>query len=239
MQSGLGDMRPEVAREGRQRPEIEPSSPPQKCPPSVKYQSSKDTQVLFVAGIHGHRTLGYTLPPCSPSSPHSVPASVLPAPCSPLLSHCWDARCTTSQPTWQLEGKDKMSGEWPGGAVGSLWQGTGRGQGRAHTLNLLGPYAADGSSDQLAFFILTGTSQLWMRNRPPVLDCGVRLFTCPAPSPGLAWASPVQSALPHHSWTPAAPPAAPELLAALPLAAESCRDSMTITPTAIAKSWRV
>lgn len=124
-----------------------------------------------------------TRPPCSHSLPHTVLACVLPAPCSLLLSHFWDARCTISQTMWQLEGKENMSGEWPGGAVGGTQQYTGQGRGRAHTLNLLGPYAADGSSDQLAFLILTSTSQLWVRSRPQVLDCGVQVFTCPAPSP--------------------------------------------------------
>lgn len=54
------------------------------------------------------------------------------------------------------------------------------------------------------------------------------------PPPALAWASPARSAPPHHSWTPAAPPAAPEQPAARPPVAESCRDIMPITPTAMA-----
>lgn len=59
------------------------------------------------------------------------------------------------------------------------------------------------------------------------------------PSPALAWASPAQSAPPHHSWTPAALPAAPEQPAARPPDAESCRDIMPITLTAVARSWRM
>lgn len=204
-------------------------------PSSTNLAKTPRCSVLLATVRTGHWA---TRPPCSHSLPHTVLACVLPAPCSLLLSHCWDARCTTSQPMWQLEGKENVSGEWPGGAVGGLQQYTGQGQGRAHTLNLLGPYAADGSSDQLAFLILTSASQLWMRSRPQVLDCGVQVFTCPAPSPALAWASPVQSALPHHSWTPAAQPAAPEQLAAPPPAAESCRDIITITPMPEASQGR-
>lgn len=59
------------------------------------------------------------------------------------------------------------------------------------------------------------------------------------PAPALARASPARSAPPHRSWTPAARPAAPEQPAARPLAAESCRDIMPVTPTAVARSWRM
>lgn len=56
------------------------------------------------------------------------------------------------------------------------------------------------------------------------------------PSPALAWASPVRSVPPHHSWTPAAPPAVPEQPAARPPVAVSCRDIIPIIPTAMARS---
>lgn len=141
------------------------------------------------AGICGQRTL--VRPPPRPHPlPHTVPACVLLAPCCPLLSCCWNARCTTSQPRWQLEGKGKVSGKWPG-----CCEQHAPGQGRAHTLNLLGPDTADGSSDQLAFLILTSTSQLWVRGRSRVLGCGVQVFTCPVPipCPGLGLTSAVSS----------------------------------------------
>lgn len=70
-------------------------------------------------------------------------------------------------------------------------------QDRAHTLNLLSPYTADGSSDQLAFLVLTSTSQLRMTGRPWVFGCRVRCFTCPvpvlSPSPALGHTSVVNS----------------------------------------------
>lgn len=94
------------------------------------------------AGICGQRTLVHP-PPRPHPLPHTVPACVLLAPCCPLLSCCWNARCTTSQPRWQLEGKGKVSGKWPG-----CCEQHAPGQGRAHTLNLLGPDTADGSSDR-------------------------------------------------------------------------------------------
>lgn len=68
--------------------------------------------------------------------PHTAPACVLPVPGCPLLSHCWDARCTTFQLRWRLEGKGEVSGERPGGGgagvEGSLraaCSGAGVGQG--------------------------------------------------------------------------------------------------------------
>lgn len=55
---------------------------PKHPPPPVKYQSSKDTKVLFAAGICGHRTLGY--PPILLTSLTSHCSSLCAA--RPLLS---------------------------------------------------------------------------------------------------------------------------------------------------------
>lgn len=67
--------------------------------------------------------------------------------------------------------------------------------GRARTFNLLGPDSADSSPDQLAFLILTGPSQLWVRGGPQGSGHAVQGFTCPAPSPcpGLGLTSAVSS----------------------------------------------
>lgn len=203
---------------------------------SVKHLSSEDRRSVLMASMGtGHWAI---LPPCSHRIPHTVLVCVLPAPCCLLLNHCWDVRCTTCQPRWRLEGRGKcqVSG-WE--VLGTACSRAGVGPGRAHTLDFLGPNTADGSSDQLAFLILSCTSQLWVTGRPQVLDCAVQVSGCPAPSPALAWASPVWSALPHHSWTPAALPAAPEQPAAQPPAAESCRDIMIITPISMVRLWRM
>lgn len=166
--------------------------------------------------------------------PHTAPACVLPAPGCPLLSHCWDARCTTFQLTWRLEGKGEASGERPGvggaGVEGSLraaCSGAGVGTGRARTLDLLGPHAADGGSDQLALLVLRGAPQLWVRGGPQVLGCESRSSLAQSPPLPLAQDSPVRSAPPHRSWTPAVLPAVPEQPAAQPPAAGSCGDTMT------------
>lgn len=70
-----------------------------------------------------------------------------------------------------------------GRCCGQQTAGQGWGRDRPHTLNLLSPYAADGSSDQLALLILTSASQLWVTGRLRVLGCGIQVFTCPAPIP--------------------------------------------------------
>lgn len=85
------------------------------------------------------------------------------------------------------------------------------GPGRAHTLNLLGPYAADCSSDQLAFFILTGTSQLWMRSRPQgwiVESRALPALPQPLPQP-LPWPGPHQCSQLFHIIHGLQPPCQP------------------------------
>lgn len=160
--------------------------------------------------------------------PHTVLAVVLPAPCCPLLSHCWDARCTAFQPRWRLEGKGDVSGERPGvrglveGSLRAACSGAG-----ARTLDLLGPHTADGGSDQLPLLVFRGAPQLWVRGVCRVLGCESRSSPAwPSPLP-LAQASPVRSAPPRRSLTPAVLPAVPEQPAAQPPAAGSCGDTMT------------
>ena len=160
--------------------------------------------------------------------PHMVLAGVLPAPCCPLLSHCWDARCTAFQPRWQLEGKGEVSGESQG--VGGLVEGSLRAacsRAGARTLDLLGPHTADGGSDQLPLLVFRGAPQLRVRDGCRVLGCESRSSPAQPPPLPLAQASPVQSAPPHHSLTPAVLPAVPEQPAAQPPAAGSCRDTIT------------
>lgn len=110
---------------------------PKHCwgPFSVKYQFSKDAGALGYWHLRAQGPgpashLGHLLP-------HTAPASVRPAPCCPLLSHCWNAHRTTSQPRWPLRERGKLSGEWPGGATGSRgggwWGGWGDGGARAGT----------------------------------------------------------------------------------------------------------
>lgn len=158
--------------------------------------------------------------------PHAVPAGVLPAPGRPLLSHCWDAHCKAFQPRWRLEGKGEASGERPGGLVEGSLRAARSGAG-VHTLNLLGPHAADGSSDQLSLLVLRGAPKLWVRGGPQALGCESRSSQARPPPLPLAQASPVRSAPPHRSLTPAVLPAVPEQPAAQPPAAGSCGDTMT------------
>lgn len=54
---------------------------------------------------------------------------------------------------------------------------------RAPTLNLLSSHPADGSPDQLALLIFTGTPELWVTGRPQGLDCAVHAFVYPSPYP--------------------------------------------------------
>lgn len=98
---------------GRSR-RLEPQySPKHKLGTTTPSQSVRDTQALCGVGIGGPRTSP------TPLTSHSS-SRRLPAPCCPLLSHCWDAHWEAFQPRWRLEGKEKWPGERPGGG---WWRG--------------------------------------------------------------------------------------------------------------------
>lgn len=112
-------------------------SSPVSCGKNLLKKFASKTKYTNLAKTHRRSVLLASMGtgPCPHPLPHTGPACVLPAPCCPLLSHCWDVRCTTFQPMWRLEGKGEVSGEWQGVRVRRCWgqhaAGQGWGQGRA------------------------------------------------------------------------------------------------------------
>lgn len=138
--------------------------------------------MLCTIGICGHKTLSpaYTMPMHLTSCRSSLCAA------RPLLSSLEPPlECPLyNLPATVATGRAEASVRRVAGrccrqhTAGQQWS-----QDRAHTLNLLSPYTADGSSDQLAFLVLTSASQLRVRGRPWVSGCRVKVLHLPSPSP--------------------------------------------------------